>query len=122
MTSKNKDEVNGFYFYLYMKDGKPFYKNLLSQNYLYLASNGFWYVSNEEDLEVNKAAGWCRSANSGLAHPSQALSWKGWKTKWVKQPAVKVVTMVSPRSKYEREVFFSTHWSSLLGEIIFQFF
>ena len=104
-TSKNCTEVNGFFFNQGMRDDKPFFKNLVSQSYLYFASNGFWYVSSKDDFDAGKAAGWCRSAEPGLDHPSRARLWKGWKTKWVDQPAIEVNTVVQPFSGKRGEQF-----------------
>ena len=78
-----------------MKNGMPYYMNLVNQSYLYRASDSKWTVYNKVNFEENKAGGWCSSIETGLGHPSGVSRWQvGVNGKWEEQRAINVSTMV----------------------------
>ncbi len=95
VTGVNSSIVNGVYLFKGMKDDKPFYKNLVSQSFLFCASDNKWCVSSKEDCDAGKAAGWCRSVESGLDHPLRAHPWEVLGSgDFEEQSAVKIVVTV----------------------------
>ena len=95
-TGTNSDLVNGVFFFMGIKDDKPFYKNLVSQRYCYRATDDRWYVHNKANFDTSKNSGVCSSLEAGWVHPSRAPRWQmGVNGKWEEQPAIEIVTIVS---------------------------
>eukprot|EP00729_Bicosta_minor_P010761 gene10761-biopygen8222 len=75
-----------------MQNGKPVYsKEGDADWWCYCGPDGWWVVTDTEDKDANKNAGWAASTEVGLAAPHLAKAWKVVVNGvYVSQPAVKI--------------------------------
>ena len=104
VTGNISSFVNGVYLYRGIKNGMPYYVNLVNQSYWYCASDGKWTVFDKANFEENKAGGYCASIEPGLGNPSRVSRWQvSVIDKWEEQRTVNVATMVRPSGIKEKE-------------------